>query len=601
MKKKKIAILVVFIVFSTPFLISGQETEVEEYFKISLLSPNNNAARNQFSLLIQDQLPKIGIGIDIHESTTWGNIKPRTWMYPLIIYDYIPTYAQGGYDGLFLGYSWDLDWYPDGLYTTGCMSSQQNYYQYVNPSFDAKMTQYLNEQDGPTRRNYLQELAAMLHDDLPAICIVYPRSLFAVSSGLTGFDGLLLYLSKFRAEYWDDLVDHIIKHAIPEMMIETNTFAKTSFFKNRWMAAVYGSLFKRGQEHHNWEPVIAADYDLSSDGKNHTIYLDTNAKFSDGSPVLAEDVKYTYELHMTPLVKSSKYRYLSTHLASNNSIEIVNSHTLNFNLSSSFAFSMNLLSLGIIDKSDVEPTISSYGYSIFDEEPLTGNVQDVLVKSCGPFMLENYTSNGVKLIPNSYWSDLNASDGFQPHLNELSFVYYDEKDKAISALFSGEIDIFDPDFGIFPPASFDQFAISRVLIHSLSHQELGLNMKHPVFGTGELTPVGTPEAAKAVRKAISHAIPRDQIVDEIYEGVASPGASIIHNIFLGLFEGLEPYAYDLDLAVEYMEDAGFTECGLGCTPYTPYTTGYTLSLILLSVMGLSCCLIIRKIRDLSKG
>jgi peptide/nickel transport system substrate-binding protein len=122
------------------------------------------------------------------------------------------------------------------------------------------------------------------------------------------------------------------------------------------MAAVYGSLFKREPLYHNWEPVIAADYDLSSDGKNYTIYLDTNAKFSDGSPVLAEDIKYTYELHMTPLVSSSEYSYLSSHFESNNSIEVVNSHTLNFNLTSSFAFSKNLFSLGIIDKSDVERT-----------------------------------------------------------------------------------------------------------------------------------------------------------------------------------------------------------------------------------------------------
>jgi len=585
MKKKKIAILVVFIVFSTPYLIAGQETEMPICFSINLLSPNDDIFRNQFSILIQETLPLIGIGVDIHESTTLDKIAPRTWFYPLIDYDYIPTYAQGGFDAFFAGYSWDLDWDPGSRYSSGCMCSGENYYQYVNPQFDSMLTQYLNEPDQPTRIGYLHWLDFFLYEDLPAICIVYPKSLIAVKDGLTRIDGLLLSLSEFRAEFWDDPTDNIIKFGIPEIMSETNTFAKTSFYNNRWMTAVYGSLFKREPPYHNWEPVIAADYDLSSDGKNYTIYLDTNAKFSDGSPVLAEDIKYTYKLHMTPLVSSSEYSYLSNHFESNNSIEVVNSHTLNFNLTSSFAFSKNLFSLGIIDKSDVEPAISTYGYSIFNEEPLAGNVQDVLVKSCGPFMIENYTFTNVKLVPNPYWNNLTASGGLQPKLTELSFIHYQEKDDAVSALNSGEIDIFDPDFGAFPFPANGVFDITEIVVSSLETQEIGFNMKHPIFGTGELTPVGTPDAANYIRKAISHSIPRDQIVDEIYEGLACPGASLMPHGFYYVWDNLEPYSYDLDLAVEYMEDAGFEKFWNGTVSYP--TSGFTISVILFTLIGLT--------------
>ena len=84
-------------------------------------------------------------------------------------------------------------------------------------------------------------------------------------------------------------------------------------------------------------------------------------------------------------------------------------------------FSQKLLSFGIVDKSSVESKISTYGYSIFDETPLTGNVNDTLVKSCGPFMLENFTNSDIKLVPNPYWSELNCSNGNDPYLNELNF------------------------------------------------------------------------------------------------------------------------------------------------------------------------------------
>jgi len=42
------------------------------------------------------------------------------------------------------------------------------------------------------------------------------------------------------------------------------------------------------------------------------------------------------------------------------------------------------------------------------------------------------------------------------------------------------------------------------------------------MGTGELTPVGTAEAAKYIRKGISLAIPRQKIIDDILDGIGSP-------------------------------------------------------------------------------
>ncbi|MHA1516598.1 MAG: ABC transporter substrate-binding protein [Candidatus Heimdallarchaeaceae archaeon] len=523
----------------------------------------------------------------------------------MIDYDYIPTYAEGGYDVLFVKWSWDLEWDPTGVFDCSylsCLLHGDDFYQYCNPSYNAKLAQYLTELDPLQRTAYSHEMQAMLYEDLPAISIVYPRLLYGFKEDIIGIDSLLLSLSKFRAENWDDPEDHIIKYAIPETAKASNVFGSTSFFDDQWMTAVYSSLFQRSQFSHEWEPIIASNYSLSSDGRNYTVHLDPNAKFSDGSPLLAEDVKYTYNLHMTPAVNSEHYSYFSKWFEANDSIEIVDSQTLNFNLSRFSVLSQKLLSYGIVDKSSIEPAISTYGYSIFDEAPLTGNVQDVLVKSSGPFMLENFSSSEVKLVPNPYWDELNCSGGNDPILNELNFQYISSTDEAFSYLIAGTVDILDGNFRIFPTATFEDFSgIRGEFVKVLQYQELALNLQHPVFGTGELTPVGTPAAAKAIRKAISHAIPRDVIVDQIYEGLAKPGVTPMPDGCIGFDESLEPYAYDLDLAVEYMEDAGFERCVLGCTPYTPYTTGYTFSLVLLSVMGLSCCLIIRKrIENLSK-
>ena len=141
-------------------------------------------------------------------------------------------------------------------------------------------------------------------------------------------------------------------------------------------------------------------------------------------------------------------------------------------------------------------------------------------------------------------------------------------------------------------ADFAPAGVEGVLVSDPSHQEMAINLRNPVFGTGELTPVGTPAAAKAVRKAISHSVPRDVIVAEILEGLGAPGVTPCPIVSVAYDDTLEPYAYDLDLAIEYMEDAGFEVI---TTIQTPTTTGIA-GLVFLSFLGLASILAFRRYR-----
>ncbi|MCE7739478.1 MAG: hypothetical protein GPJ50_08870 [Candidatus Heimdallarchaeota archaeon] len=571
----------------------AQETELQEVFSINLLSPNTSAARNQWSLLMENQLPKIGIGIDFHESTGWGNIAPRTWAYPLIDFDYIPTYAEGGYDILFVGWSWGLDWDPTGLFDSPSLPPfGDNFYQYVNPAYDAKLTQYLTELDQPTQLGYAKEMQAMLYEDLPAVVLIYPKSLFGFKEGLTGIDGLLLGAGSSRYEFWDDPADHIIKYAIPADLKEYNIYAQSSFYDAQWMQGVYGSLYARAQITNLWEPMIALDFPVfSSDNKNITVDLDPNAKFSSGETVLAEDFVYTMQLHLTPDVGSLSYSYYNTWFADNSSIYAVDADTVQFNMTDVNAFALGTISYGIVDKSVVEPAIGTYGYSIFNEVPLTGDVLDSLVLSCGPFVLNTYdpVTSTVMLVPNTHYADLAGYDA--PLLDAWYMTFVSGKDTAVAELIAGTIDIVDAQY--YPVvADFAEPGVEGVLVSDPSHQEMAINLKHPVFGTGELTPVGTPAAAKAIRKAISHSVPRDVIVAEILEGLGAPGVTSCPIVSVAFDPTLEPYSYDLDLAIEYMEDAGFE---VYTTPTTPTTTGIA-GLVFLSFLGLASVLAFRRYR-----
>ncbi len=99
----------------------------------------------------------------------------------------------------------------------------------------------------------------------------------------------------------------------------------------------------------------------------------------------------------------------------------------------------------------------------------------------------------------------------------------------------------------------------------LGWQEMGFNLNNPVFGTGTATPLGTSNpsqaaaAARAVRKAISHMIPRDLIVSQLLVGSAYP-LSVMTGPGWGqwLDPTLKPDSYDLSAAAALLQQAGYT-------------------------------------------
>ena len=567
--KTKLGILIIILILFPPNLLLGvQGQNPSPVIYINFLTPDTDPARIQWADLIEQEIAKIGINVSFEEITGWGGIGPRTWSYPMIDYDYIPIYDDGGYDVLFVGWSWGLDGDLEGLYETSAITPLgDNHYQYSNTTYDTILEQYLVSVDPSERASNSHQLQKIIYEDLPSIGIIYSGRLFGFKEGLTGIDNLLLSTSNYRIEYWDDPDDHIIKYGIPATLIEPNIFTAESFYDWQWMNSVYGCPIKRALSTHNWEvecaSSITTEVDLVAETQTVNVSLDPLATFSDGDSVLPEDLKYSCQLHMTPNVGSSSYWEFVQRFGDNASISIdattgnVPGGSVIFEMTDIFNFWESLYNIQIIDKSDVEPRIAARGYDIFNIIPLspsdTFGDGYALVKSCGPMMLESFdtVNSVVKLVPNPFWH------GSPVLLDEFYLIFVAGKDTAVSLLIDGTIDIVD---GQYYPVWTDfegVTGVEGVLIPRLVHQELSINMKHPVLGTGELTPIGTPEAAKKVRQAISCCIPRQTIVDDILNGLGNPGIIALPDNCADFDNSLAPYPYDINLATTLMEQAGY--------------------------------------------
>ena len=142
--KKKLAFVIIMHLLLIPIqqVASGENGNPEPFFYISILVPSTyHQWITTVASVMVEQLPKIGIGIDVFDHTVWAQISPRTWGYPGPYP--IPEYSKGGYDLFFISWSWGFDWDPTGLYDSPSITPNgDNFYQYNNPEMDNAINSY---------------------------------------------------------------------------------------------------------------------------------------------------------------------------------------------------------------------------------------------------------------------------------------------------------------------------------------------------------------------------------------------------------------------------------------------------------------------------
>ena len=103
--------------------------------------------------------------------------------------------------------------------------------------------------------------------------------------------------------------------------VDNNTYSAMVF------DLMYGRLLGMNSDTMELEPELARRWAVSDDGREFTFEIDGRAKWSDGAPVTAEDVKWTFDAVMD--AKSDTGPWKST-LAFFESPEVIDAHTVRF-------------------------------------------------------------------------------------------------------------------------------------------------------------------------------------------------------------------------------------------------------------------------------
>jgi len=557
--------------FATP----TQAVTQGPFFSISILAPNTNPARNQWATMMVEQLPKIGIQVDVFDHTGWSQISPRTWGYPGPYP--IPTYAEGGYDILFVGWSWGLDFDPTGLFDSPSITpAGDNFYQYDSQEMDWAIGNYTSSFVTADRIEYAKDIQALLYEDLPEICIIYPQSLYPYVEGFSGWDGLLWASSYQPMENWALGTETDFHYACPADFEDFHIHFYESVYDAQWLRQIYNGLIERQPGTQEWGNRLANSY-TTTDGLTYVVEIHPSAKWADGTLVTADDVNYTYNLLINPDFGNPDLAYWEMYL-DNESVNIINDHQVEMTFLKPYVFQESNLAV------DLLPMHIWGGIAPEDHEAqaITWATTDPnKLMGAGPFYLEEYdgTNGIIHLKANPYFTDWFGAD---PNFDDVYLEFYGNKEGALSALASGAIDMVDAQFS----PQLDEIDIPGVtyeLIKDPGTQEMGINQEHPYLGTGELCPISGVASSNHIRKAISHMVPRDVIVSEILDGIGAPGVTGMPNVAIGFDETLAPYEYSIELALEHMKAAGFAVVDIP-TP-TP-TAGIGLA-VLMSILALA--------------
>ena len=295
----------------------------------------------------------------------------------------------------------------------------------------------------------------------------------------------------------------------------------------------------------------AESWTVSDDNRTYTFEL-RPGKWSDGTPLTSADAVWTFENVL-------KYKDVSTGLMAGyidgvESVDAPNDQTLVVTYAKPKATALaNLQPFYILPKHVFEQQVGEGGKGL---DKWDMKAEGELVGG-GPFTVKAYDEKGTTLLernPGYY--------GPKPNLDAIGITVYQNPDAMVSAFKAGEIDSMDK----VPVTLVDQITampdvqVEGGLVPDVVN--IGFNANPKKTNHRELLdPV--------VKNAMAHAVNRDKIIETVYNGRAAPAASILTPIAGDYLDPtIEPEAYDLALANQLLDDAGYTKGadGIRTTP-----------------------------------
>ncbi len=479
-----------------------------------------------------DMMSELGLEVEVN-SMTWSSVSENVWD----------------------GRDWDITFWemvgrpsrldPDEFLYDMFHSSRMDDYNYYfwdgeEYEYDGVVEDQRQTPEPDDRAPYVEQCQEVIHDSGPSTFIMYPELVHAWNAdewgGLVDMDGMGVRnpVSMRQMEPLTD--DETLVLSYDTEIQNINPFNQSGEVDMIQHRVLWDRLVLPDAEAEP-EPALATEINWVDD-TTVEVPFEEGHEFHDGTEVLAEDVKFSFEAH-----DPDGIGYTTTFTGAVGpieSIDIDDDYRVTFNLENPFApFEMGTLQrIGIVPKDyweDIWETMDEANPMDYQEEEPLGS---------GPMEFVHWRRDEEVRL-----------DRYDNHFDPINYEsrvtrIIPDTSSMLSELEGGGVDMLgdyggDPD--VLESTVEDNDHLEMEATVSSGFKQFSYNQ--------ETAPFHIPE----FRQALHQTVPKETIVEDIYRGwgeraTNTPVSTVLeqwHN------DDLEPYETDTDAAIETLGDAGF--------------------------------------------
>ena len=610
--------LLIYVVTSSavPVLFTRAYAQGAPLFSVTLIAPTGgNSVRRQYASIITSNMISLGIDAKLFY-VNFDQLVDRLFALTAPVGS---SFNQGGYDIGFIGWGY-TSFVPDVRGNFGGNASYppsgNDYSYYNNPTANNLLNQLYTSTSQAAEVPLMHQFEEQVAHDAPYQYVFEGIDPVPLSSQFTAWGNSSLFseVTFPDVQHWSGPSTLTMAEAANIFPSGTLDPAVTASSNSFYALYVYGNIIGGALQESDprcgcFIPGTAANITSTPDGLTWTVNIKPGVTFQDGVEVTADDFVYTMYAENNPQLAAvflgsfnvdlgtyAAFKFLNGTVAVDNNVasgtaptygwwNATSRYQFQFHLPAPYAFTSQVfagfapLPKHIMEKYpmsswDSAPFSTATAPATYTWDPKqyggSGSYTAVGPVGAGPYTLQSYDfTNNIATLAKypGYWNATGLQALGQFNVNTIKVQWISSKDAAIAALKNGQVDLLDYNYGLQKdqPTLSSISGVKVITATELGWQEMGFNLNNPYFGTGTSTPAGqsnpsnAAEAARDIRQAIGHLIPRDLIVSSLLSGSAYPLAS-----FLGPGWGvwydptLTPATYDLNAAASLLQQAGYT-------------------------------------------
>lgn len=315
----------------------------------------------------------------------------------------------------------------------------------------------------------------------------------------------------------------------------------TAALDGRMVALLYDALVRFDTEGHT-VPGLAESWKMIDDA-TYEFYLVKNAKFHNGNPLTANDVKYSFNRVLDSSVGSprtwvfDKVKGAKDFMEGKSDnvvgIEVVDDYTIRITLEKPFAPFLAMLGMPaahIVDQKEIAKYEDFKDYGL---KPV----------GTGPYILDEFDEGNkvVFKVNEDYFSG-------RPYLDGISYRFIDDSATEVAEFEAGNLDYL-----VIPTTDLPRFRNNPQYKDRIIKTNTFWN-----YYVG-LTFDKEPLSDKRVRQAFQHAIDRQAIINVARRDKAILSNGPVPNGLDGYRDLPEPYPYDIEKAKALLKEAGYSD------------------------------------------